>query len=94
MGLVTREYNKSFERHLSNRIPSTKQKGTNGQAKGRKGYEKMNLEKAIERSFDKCNIIGINCDVYKVLYSYKVIRELPEKEIDAIYDRIVSRLGF
>ena len=54
----------------------------------------MYLEKAIERAFDKCNIIGIDCDVYKVLYSYKVIRELPEKEIDAIYDCIVSRLGF
>ena len=54
----------------------------------------MNLEKAIERAFDKCNIIGIDCDVYNVLYSYKAIRELTEKEIDAIYGRIVSGLGF
>ena len=63
-------------------------------SQNKKGDEKMNLEKAIERAFDKCNIIGIDCDVYKVLYSYKAIRELPEKEIDAIYDRIVSGLGF
>ena len=54
----------------------------------------MNLEKAIERAFDKCNIIGIDCDVYKVLYSYTAIRELSEKQIDAIYDSIVSGLGF
>ena len=54
----------------------------------------MKLETAIERAFNKCNLIGIDCDVYKVLYSYKAIRELDEKEIDRIYDYIVERLGF
>ena len=54
----------------------------------------MKLEKAIQRAFDRCNLIGIDCDVYAVLYSYKAIRELPESEVDKIYDEIVSALGF
>ena len=54
----------------------------------------MKLETAIERAFNKCNLIGTSCDVYKVLYSYKAIRELSESEIDEIYDYIVERLGF
>lgn len=54
----------------------------------------MKLEKAIERAFDKCNLLGSSCDVYAVLYSYKAIRELSEKEIDAVYDYIVRGLGF
>lgn len=54
----------------------------------------MKLEKAIERAFNKCNLIGDDCDIYSVLYGYKAIRELPEAEIDSIYDYIVERLGF
>lgn len=54
----------------------------------------MKLEKAIQRAFDRCNLIGIDCDVYAVLYSYKAIRELPAEQIDAIYDEIVASLGF
>lgn len=54
----------------------------------------MKLEKAIERAFDRCNIIGEDCDVYSVLYSYKAIRELPESEIDNIYNNIAKGLGF
>lgn len=53
----------------------------------------MKLEKAIERAFDKCNQIGEDCDVYKVLYSYKAIVELPDHEVEKIYQDIVERLG-
>lgn len=53
----------------------------------------MKLEKAIERAFDKCNQIGEDCDVYKVLYSYKAIVELPDNEVEKIYESIVERLG-
>ena len=54
----------------------------------------MKLEKAIERAFDRCNLSGENCDIYEVLYSYKAIRELPDKEIDKIYESFAKGLGF
>lgn len=54
----------------------------------------MKLEKAIERAFDRCNLIGEDVDIYKILYSYKTIRELDPDEIDKIYEDIADRLGF
>jgi hypothetical protein len=54
----------------------------------------MTLEKAKQRAFDRCNLIGENVDIYKVLYSYKAIRELPDEEIEKIYDEIAEDLGF
>ena len=54
----------------------------------------MKLDKAIDRAIDRCNLIGDNCDIYSVLYSYKAIRDLPDDEIEKIYDRIVKILGF
>ena len=54
----------------------------------------MKLDKAIQRAFDRCNLEGENCDIYKILYQYKVIRELPEEKIDEIYDDLTVRLGF
>ena len=54
----------------------------------------MKLETAIERAFDRCNLMGDNCDIYSVMYRYKVIRELPEAERDEVYEDIASRLGF
>lgn len=54
----------------------------------------MKLEKAIERAFDRCNMIGEEVDIYKVLYSYKAIKELGDEEIDKIYDNIAKGLGF
>ena len=54
----------------------------------------MKLEKAIERAFDRCNLIGEDCNIYEVLYSYKAIRELPEAEIERIYENFVKGLGF
>lgn len=54
----------------------------------------MKLETAIERAFNKCNLIGENVDIYEVLYSYKAIASLDPDEIDKIYDNIAKRLGF
>lgn len=54
----------------------------------------LSLEKAIERAFDRCNLAGAGCEIYKYLYSYKAIRELPQTEIDALYDRFAKGLGF
>ena len=54
----------------------------------------MALDKAIQRCFDRCNLIGINCDVWEQMMRYKAIRDLPEKAQDQIYDDLVHRLGF
>lgn len=54
----------------------------------------MKLEKAIERAFNRCNLIGEDCDIYEVLYSYKAISNLPQNEIEEIYEDIAFRLGF
>lgn len=54
----------------------------------------MSLDRAIERAFDRVNLAGDDCDVYSILYQYKAIRELPEEEIDKIYDQIVKGVGF
>lgn len=54
----------------------------------------LSLEKAKQRAFDRCNLEGENCEIYGVLYQYKAIRELPQNEIDKIYDEIAESLGF
>lgn len=54
----------------------------------------MKLETAIERCIDRCNLIGDDCDVIKIMYQYKAIRELPEEEFDKVYDHITAVLGF
>ena len=52
------------------------------------------LEKAIEKCIDRCNLAGTDCDIYKFMYQYKAIRDLPENEFDAVYDTIAKALGF
>ena len=54
----------------------------------------MNLERAKQRAFDRCNLEGSDCEIYNILYQYKAIRELPDEEIDNIYDEISEKLGF
>lgn len=54
----------------------------------------MSLDRAIDRAIDRINLIGDECDVYSILYQYKVIRELPNEEVDKIYDYVVKVLGF
>jgi len=54
----------------------------------------MKLENAIQRCFDRCNLAGSDCDIYKFMYQYKAIRELPEAEFEAVYEKIAEGLGF
>lgn len=54
----------------------------------------MTLERAKERAFDRCTMMGEDVDIYKVLYSYKAIRDLDDKEVDKIYDWIARGQGF
>lgn len=54
----------------------------------------MKKETAIEKAFRKANLIGEDVDLYAVIYSYKVLRELSENEIEEIYDYLSERLGF
>ena len=55
---------------------------------------KLTLQQAIDRAFDRCNLIGEECDIYSVIYKYKVIREQPDEVIDQIYEDLADRLGF
>ncbi len=54
----------------------------------------MSLDRVVDRAIDRINLIGDECDVYSILYQYKAIRELPEEEVDKIYDYVVKVLGF
>lgn len=54
----------------------------------------MTKENAIERVFDRCNLIGEEVDIYKEMIRYKALRDLPDDELDQIYDDIAHRLGF
>ena len=54
----------------------------------------MTKETAIEKAFKKANLIGEDVDLYKVIYSYKALRELSQNEIEQIYDELAERLGF
>ena len=54
----------------------------------------LSKEQAIERAFDRCNLIGEEVDILKIMYQYKAISESSEEEIDRIYDDIADRLGF
>lgn len=55
---------------------------------------RLTFESAIERAFDKANLIGENVNLYSVINSYKVLRELPDDVKDKIYDMLAYRLGF
>lgn len=54
----------------------------------------MKLETAIQKAFDRINLEGDGADIYETLYRYKAIRELPQEEIDKIYDDLAEQLGF
>lgn len=54
----------------------------------------MKLEKAIERCIDRCNLEGEDVEIYKYMYQYKAIRELPKEEFEKVYDTISDALGF
>ena len=52
------------------------------------------IETAVERAFRKANLIGEDVDLYEVMYSYKALQNLPQEEIEVIYDYLAERLGF
>lgn len=54
----------------------------------------LSKDKAYEKCFDACNLIGEDVDIIAVMYRYKVFREMPEKEFDEVYEAIADRLGF
>lgn len=56
----------------------------------------MKLETAIQRCFDRCNLDpeGEGMDIYKYMYQYKAIRELPDEQFERVYDLISDQLGF
>lgn len=54
----------------------------------------MKLETAIQRCTDRCNLAGDGVDIYKYMYQYKAIRELPEDQFEAVYEQIREQLGF
>ena len=54
----------------------------------------MRTETAIERVFDRCNLIGEDVDIYEIMMQYKVLREKSTEEQEDIYFEIADRLGF
>ena len=56
---------------------------------------KLTVKQAIEKAYNKANLNSEDDDcIYKAIYSYKILRELEQKEIDSIYEDISKRLGF
>lgn len=49
---------------------------------------------AVERCFNRCNLIGEDVDIWEQMMRYKVLREAPEAIQEATYISIASRLGF
>lgn len=49
----------------------------------------MKLETAIQRCFDRCNLDpnGESVEIYKYMYQYKAIRDLPEEEFSKVMIR-------
>ena len=60
----------------------------------KEGEKSMSLEKAKEKAFDRVTMLGESADIYRILYSYKAIRELPDPEVDKIYEWICKGQGF
>ena len=56
--------------------------------------ENPKLSTTIEKAFNKANLQGADADLYNVLYSYKALRELPESDLDIVYEYLAKRLGF
>lgn len=49
---------------------------------------------AVERCFNRCNLIGEDVDIWEQMMRYKVLREAPEAIQEATYLSIANRLGF
>lgn len=49
---------------------------------------------AVEKCFDRCNLVGEDVDIYKEMNRYKVLRELSYERREQIYEQIAKGLGF
>lgn len=56
----------------------------------------MKLETAIQRIIDRITLAddGESTEIYKYMYQYKAIRELPDDKFEAVYDQIAEACGF
>lgn len=56
----------------------------------------MKLETAIQRIIDRITLAddGESTEIYKYMYQYKAIRELPDEQFEAVYDEISKACGF
>lgn len=57
----------------------------------------MSLEKALQRAFDRANLIGIDADLDAIMQGYKVFREMhysDEKQYEECYSYLAKKLGF
>lgn len=56
----------------------------------------MSLETALQRCFDRCNLDpnGESVDIYRYMYQYKAIRDLPDDKFEECYDEISNALGY
>lgn len=52
----------------------------------------LKLEQAVQRCFDRCNLIGESVDIWQEMYKYKAIRMQPEKAQEEIYADISTGL--
>lgn len=54
-----------------------------------------NINKWIDKAFDYANANSDDDDIiYKSIFKYKALRNLPEEDIDAIYSEIANRMGY
>lgn len=51
-------------------------------------------EQAIDKCFDRCNLIGEDVDIWGEMWKYKALREATEDMKEQAYDAIASRMGF
>lgn len=56
----------------------------------------MTLDKAIQRIIDRITLDGDDesTEIYKYMYQYKAIRDLPDDEFEAVYDEISAACGW
>ena len=52
----------------------------------------LKLEQAVQRCFDRCNLIGESVDIWQEMYKYKAIRMQPEIVQEEIYADISTGL--
>ena len=49
---------------------------------------------AVDKCFDRCNLIGEDVDIYAEMNRYKALREASTEQREEAYESIADRLGF